>query len=113
MYKNKEKHTVEIFTKTEETKHSQIKGEQHLMVLNKTETLMSKKFDEYKREKVEREKIMKEMQRGIKDMSATIQYFKDSLDRQEQYFRRNCLLIYGLPENRNGNINQIVIEALK
>ena len=49
----------------------------------------------------------------VKDMSATIQSFKVSLDRQEQYSRRNYLLIHGLPENRNENTDQIVIEILK
>ena len=69
--------------------------------LNKAFTLISKTSDKYEREKVERNKIMKEMQKEIREMSATIQSFKVSLDRQEQYSRRNCLLIHGLPENRN------------
>ena len=73
------KHVVEIFCKTEETKDNQIKGEQDLLELNKTVTLISKKFDKYEREKVEREKIMNEMQKEIKDMSTTIQPFKVSL----------------------------------
>ena len=53
------------------------------------------------------------MQNEIKDGSATIQSFKVSLDRQEQYFRKKFLLIHGLPENRNENTDQIVIEAFK
>ena len=73
------KHVVEIFCKIEETKDNQIKGEQDLLELNKTVTLISKKFDKYEREKVEREKIMNEMQKEIKDMSTTIQPFKVSL----------------------------------
>ena len=56
---------------------------------------------------------MKEMQKEIKDMPVTIQSFKVSLDRQDQYYGRNCWLIYGLPENRNENIEQVVIETLK
>ena len=35
------------------------------------------------------------------------------LDRQEQYSKRNCMLINGLSEIRNENTHQIVIEALK
>ena len=96
-----EKHIVQIFSKTEEIKYSQIKSKQHLLELNKAVTLISEKFDEYEREKLEREKIMKEMQKEIKDMSASIQSFKISLVRQEQYCRRNCLLIHGLCENKN------------
>ena len=60
-----------------------MKIKQHLLELNKAVTLISEKFDRYEREKLEREKIMKEMQKEIKDMSASIQSFKVSLDRQE------------------------------
>ena len=95
--KNVEKQAVEIFSKTTETKnsqikgeqhlielHSQIKGEQHLIELHKTATLISKKFDADEKEKLEREKAIKEMFMNIR------------LPKQEQYFRRNCLPIHGL-----------------
>ena len=59
-----------ISSKTEETKNSQIKGEQHLIELNKAVVLISEKFDEY--EKVEKEIIMKEMQKEMKYLPATI-----------------------------------------
>ena len=95
--KNMEKQSVEIFAKTEETKNSQIKGEQHLMELHKSVTLISEKSDGYEREKIERENYER-LQKETKDMPSTIQSFRVSLDRQEQYSRRNCLLIYGLPE---------------
>ena len=99
-----EKQVVEIFSKTEETDNSQIKGEQNLIELNKTATLLFEKFDKYKWEKVEKNKIMKEIQKEIKSISATI---------KEQNSRRNCLLIYGLPEKRNESTDQIVNEDLK
>ena len=35
------------------------------------------------------------------------------LDRQEQYSKRNCMLINGFSEIRNENTHKIVIEALK
>ena len=46
-------------------------------------------------------------------MPATLQSFKVSLDRQEQYYRRICSLIHGLPKNENENTDRIVIEAFK
>ena len=82
--KNVEKQAVEIFSKTEEIKNGQIKGDQHLIELNKTATLISKKFDAVEKEKLEREKAIKEMFMNIR------------LLRQEQYSRRNCLPIHGL-----------------
>ena len=70
--KNMERYIVDIFRKTEETKNSQIKGQQHPMGLDKTIALIFEENDEYEREKVEREKIMKDMQKKNKDMSAII-----------------------------------------
>ena len=93
-------------------KNSQTKGEQHLE-LNKAVTLITEKFEEHEREKVEREKITKEMQKQIEDMSAIIQSFKVSLEMQEQYSTRNCLLIHELPVIRNENTGQINIEMAK
>ena len=79
---------------------SQIKGEQHLMDLNKTVNFICEKFDEYERDRAEKEKIISELQKNINDMSATIESLKRCLDRLEQYSRRNYLLIHGLPESK-------------
>ena len=79
---------------------SQIKGEQHLMDLNKTVNFICEKFDEYERDRAEKEKIISELQKNVNDMSATIESLKRCLDRLEQYSRRNYLLIHGLPESK-------------
>ena len=78
---------------------SQIKGEQHLMDLNKIVNFICEKFDEYERDRAEKEKIISELQKNVNDMSATIESLKRCLDRLEQYSRRNYLLIHGLPES--------------
>ena len=46
-------------------------------------------------------------------MSATVESVKGCLDRQEQYSRRNCLLIHGLPESKNENTDELVIDTIK
>ena len=92
---------------------SQIKGEQHLMDLNKTVNFICEKFDEYERDRAEKEKIISELQKNVNDMSATIESLKGCLDRQEQYSRRNCLLIHGLPESKNENTDELVIDTIK
>ena len=111
--KNVENQIHGIHSKTEETKMSQIKGEQHLMDLNKTVNFICEKFDEYERDRVEKEKIISELQKNVNDMSATIESLKGCLDRQEQYSRRNCLLIHGLPESKNENTDELVIDTIK
>ena len=111
--KNVEKQIQAIHCKTEETQMSQIKGKQHLMDLNKTVNFICEKFDEYERDRVEKEKIINGLQKHVNDMSATIESLKSWLDRQEQYSRRNCLLIHGLPESKNENTDELVIDAIK
>ena len=110
--KNVENQIHGIHSKTEETKMSQIKGEQHLMDLNKTVNFICEKFDEYERDRAEKKKIISELQKNI-NMSATIESLKGCLDRQEQYSRRNCLLIHGLPESKNENTDELVIDTIK
>ena len=92
---------------------SQIKGKQYLMDLNKTVSFICEKFDEYERDRTEKEKIISELQKNVNDMSATIESLKGCLDRQEQYSKRNCLLIYGLPESKNKNTDELVIDKIK
>ena len=92
---------------------NQIKGEQHLMDLNKTVNFICEKFDEYERDRAEKEKIINGLQKNVNDMSATIESLKGCLDRQEQYSRRNSLLIHGLPESKNENTDELVIDAIK
>ena len=92
---------------------SQIKGEQHLMDLNKTVNFICEIFDEYERDRAEKEKIISELQKNVNDISATIESLKGCLDRQEQYPRRNCLLIHGLPESKNENTDELVIDTIK
>ena len=60
-----------------------------------------------------KEKIISELQKNVDDMSATIESLRGCLDRQEQYSRRNCLLIHGLPESKNENTDELVIDAVK
>ena len=35
------------------------------------------------------------------------------MDRQEQYSRRNCLLIHGIKEERNENTDDIVVKFIQ
>ena len=110
---NVEKQMQDIYNKTEGTKVSPIKGKQHVMDLNKTVYLICEKFEELARDRAEKEKIINELQKNGNDMSATIESLKGSLGIQEQYSRRNCLLIHGLPESRNENTDKLMIDTIK
>ena len=111
--KNVENQIHDIHSKAEETKMSQIKGEQHLINLNQTVNFICEKFDDYERDRAEKEKIISDLQKNINDMSETLESLKGCLDRKEQYSRRTCLLIHGLAESKQENTDELVIDTIK
>lgn len=83
------------------------------MDLNKTVNFNCEKFNELERDRAEKERNIIELQKNVNDMCATAESLKDSLDRQGQHSRRNWLLFYGLPEARNKNTDELVIDIIK
>ena len=95
---NVEKSVKEIHEMQEKTQSSQIKGELQLKDLSEAVEFITKKFDQYETERKEKEKIINDLQGKLSEMSNEIEVLKNSLDRQQQYSRRNCVLIHGIPE---------------
>ena len=75
--KNVKKQLQGIQSKAEETKMSQIKGEQHFMHLNKTINFIC----EFERDSAEKDKTIHELHKNVKAMSATIESLKGNLNR--------------------------------
>ena len=83
------------------------------MDLNKTVNFICEKFNEFERDRAEKDRNIIELQKNVNDMSATVESLKDSLDREDQHSRRNWLLIHGLLESRNKNTDELVIDIIK
>ena len=49
----------------------------------------------------------------LKKCPSKIDEMAEKLDRQEQYSRRNCILIHGLAEQWNENTDQLVLKNHK
>ena len=61
----------------------------------------------------QRKRIINELQKNVNGMSVTIEFLKESFERQEQYSRSNCLLIHDLLEWRNNNTEELVLDVIK
>ena len=66
----------------------------------------------------ERDRLEKE-KNYIKDLKEEVSYLKGKVDditaqtgRQEQYSRRNFLLIHGIPENKKENADVLTMEVI-
>ena len=48
----------------------------------------------------------------VSKMNKRIEELENKIDRQEQYSRRNCILIHGITENKEENIDQQGIDFI-
>ena len=96
----------------EKTKDSEIKRKSQLNSLNEAMDFMTTKFEEYEREQQEKEKIIDSMKSDMVNMNEKIEKLERIVDRQEQYSRRNCLLLHGITEGERENTDDLVLETL-
>ena len=55
---------------------------------------------------------IKELKENISTLSKRLDNFDSVIDRNEQYSRRNCVLLHGLEEGSNKNTDQRVTDVL-
>ena len=104
---------VEIFKLPRKTNESQIKGEQQLIDLTKSVKYISEQFDEYEKDRKEKEETIKNLEGKVNNLTETVAKLVKQVDNQEQYSRRNCLLVHGLPEITLENTDDLVITMFK
>ena len=104
---------VKIFKLAQKTSESQIKGEQQLIDLTKSVKYISEQFDEYEKDRKEKEEIIKNLEGKVNNLTETVAKLVKQADNQEQYSRRNCLLVHGLPESTLENTDDLVITMFK
>ena len=84
----------------EKTQRSQVKSELQLNELNKAAEFITKKFDQYKAERKEKEKIINDLQGKVSELSNELEELNNSLERRQQYSRRNWILIHRISEQK-------------
>ena len=110
--RNIEKNVKEIHEMQEKTQSSQIKGELQFKKLTEAVEFITKKFDQYETEKKEKEKIINDLQGKVSEMSNGIEVLKNSLDRQQQYSRRNGILIHEISEQKGGDTDKQTLKII-
>ena len=110
--KNVEKEIKQIFELTKEMKKWQIKGEKQLAELTEAIDFISNKFDEYEKDRKEKEERIKTLEDCLVNMSKRVDSLSGQFDKQEQYSRRNCLLLHGIPENKNEKTDDLCLATI-
>lgn len=107
--KNIESKMMELVTNSQDMKERQIKGEGQLNDLTKS---INEKFEELEQDKKEKEIKIKNLEEQVSTMSSRIETLEKSFDSQEQYSRRNCLLVHGIEEKEGESTDKIIIDTV-
>ena len=84
---NMEKQVKELFLLAQENKGKDVKGGSGLNELTIALDLISGKFDDYERKKIEKNKVIEELKSEVSDINTFVKNLENQLDRTEQYLR--------------------------
>ena len=73
--------------------------------MNRTINFISKKFYEFEKDKREKDDIIKNLWKRATIMAKKIEKLENLVDQQEQYSRRTCLLVHGIAEANDENMD--------
>ena len=110
--RNVEKQMKEIFILAKATQEQQFKGERQQNDLHDSAQFISDKFKEYEEGRAKMNEIIGNLQSGVRTLSSKVSKPKKQADQQEQYSRRNCLLVHGIKEVRGKATDDIIIETI-
>ena len=69
-------------------------------------------FDEYEKDRKAKDKLIIKLQTQVTELTDKVSNLSVQVDEQEQYSRRNCLLIQGTEENRNEPYQLILLMSI-
>ena len=93
--------------------NNQIKGKKLLVDLSESIKFMSDKFDEFEKERQVQKQVTEELRGEASSINEKRNSITEQADQQEQYSRRNCLLIHWIAERNQENTEDLALEIFK
>ena len=103
---------MEIYEQGNENKNMHIKGEKQLVDLAESVKFMTSKSDELEKDQKEKEKIINNLKGEVSYLSEKLWKLEESIDAQQQYSRRNCLLPHGIERTKGEDTDNVVLDIL-
>ena len=79
--------------------------------VNESIKFINEKLEEMEADRKEKEQQILELKNEVKYLNEKVEAMDRSLDRHEQYSRRNCLLIHGVKENEKEDAGEVAIDG--
>ena len=111
-FKNLDKQVKELYVLAQSNYEKHIKGEKQLLDLTESINFMTKRFDNYEKDWAEKEKLIKDLREEVPSLKNEHEQLKPDFENQEQYYRRNCLLVHSIPEEQEKSNDSIVLNAI-
>ena len=111
-FKNLAKQVKELYVLAQSNNEKHIKGEKQLLDLTESINFMTKRFDNYEKDWAEKEKLIKDLREEVPSLKNEHEQLKPDFENQEQYYRRNCLLVHSIPEEQEKSNDSIVLNAI-
>ena len=108
-----QKQVRQTFKMLEKTEDRQIQGKCQLIDLAKGVDFITQKFDEYEKDRREKDRITASLQSELKSASMKVEDLEKKIKRKEQYSRRNCILIHRLKEEKNESTDDRVLKLFR
>ena len=72
---------------------------------------MSAKFDNHEKEMKKKDEKINQLEKTIENLVEKQKSLSSEIDDLEQYSRRNCLVLHGVNESIDENINEIIVKT--
>ena len=102
----------DVYTLAHTTQDHQIKEEKQLIDLTESINFLSDKFKKNEESRAKKDKIIQDLKSEVDSLSTKVEKLEKLQDQQEQYSRRNCLLVHGIAEEKEEITDEVIINIL-
>ena len=90
-----------------------IEGDKQLAELTESVQHMSDKFDDFEKDRKRKKEVINNLKEEVSTLEGRVETLEKESDDQEQYSRRNCILVHGLEENKDEITDDLVASSIK
>ena len=109
---NLEQKMNDLYMLPNSNKEMQIKGDTQFIDLTSLVEFLTTKFDELEKERKEKDGIINSLHTEVSSLKVEVKNLEKKTDDQEQYYRRDCLLIHGLTETKIEDTDEMVLDVI-
>ena len=102
----------DLYMLANSNKEIQIKCDKQLIDLTSSVEFLTSKFDELERERKEKDELINSLQIEVSSLKVEVKNLEKKADDQEQYSRRNCLLIHGLTKTKTEDTDEMISDGI-